>query len=61
MAKRIGSVLMVILSLVSCATDWFTKRKPEKAILQVESSEKDEAWAEKLRAMGEKVNRGRGG
>jgi hypothetical protein len=52
MAKRIGSVLMVILSLTSCATDWFTKRKPEKAIVQVESLEKDAAWAEKLRAMG---------
>jgi hypothetical protein len=57
MAKRIGPVLLVVLSLSGCASDWLTRRGPEKVIVQAESSERQEACVEKLRAMEETVSK----
>ena len=51
MTKIIASILLVVLSPMGCATDWFTKREPEKVIVQVESLDKNEAWVEKLRTL----------
>lgn len=51
MTGIIASILLVVLSSMGCATDWFTKREPEKVIVQVESLDKNEAWVEKLRAL----------
>jgi len=51
MTKIIASILLVVLSPMGCATDWFTKREPERVIVQVESLDKNEAWVEKLRTL----------
>lgn len=58
MAKMIGSILMVVLSLMGCATDWFTNRKPEKVIVQAESpdqSGKNDALIEKLKTLEQSI------
>jgi membrane-bound lytic murein transglycosylase D len=54
MARVIGSILLVILFLPSCVTNWFTKREPEKVIVQVESpdqSGKNDVLTEKLKTL----------
>ena len=51
MTKIVASILLVVLSPMGCATDWFTNREPEKVIVQVESLDKNEAGAEKLRTL----------
>jgi hypothetical protein len=58
MAKMIGSILMVVLSLMGCATDWFTNRKPEKVMVQAESpdqSGKNDALIEKLKTLEQSI------
>jgi membrane-bound lytic murein transglycosylase D len=58
MARVIGSILLVILFLPSCVTNWFTKREPEKVIVQVESpdkSGKNDMLTEKLRTLEQSI------
>jgi membrane-bound lytic murein transglycosylase D len=58
MAKMIGSILMVVLSLLGCATDWFTRREPEKVSVQVQSpgrSDENDAWVEKLKTLEQSI------
>jgi membrane-bound lytic murein transglycosylase D len=60
MAKMIGPILMVVLSLMGCATDWFTNRKPEKGVAQVESpdqSGQNDAWVEKLKTLEQSISK----
>jgi len=50
-SKIMGSILLVILFLIGCATDHSVRKEREKVIIQEEHSEKDDVWAEKLRAL----------
>jgi membrane-bound lytic murein transglycosylase D len=50
-AEIIGCMLLIVFFLVGCATDRSAKREPEKVIVHVESSEKYDSLAEKLRAL----------
>ena len=54
--KIIGSILLAGFFLGGCATDRSANRGPEKVIVQVESSEKYDGLAERLRTLEESVN-----
>lgn len=58
MVKIIGSILIVVLSLMGCATDWFTNRKPERVTVLTESSDKsgkNDALIEKLKTLEQSI------
>ena len=59
MTKRL-SVLLVVLFLLGCATDWLTKREPEGVIVHVESpgtSDKNDAWVERMKALEQSISK----
>jgi len=47
----ISCMLLIVFFLVGCATDRSAKREPERVIVQVESSEKVDSLAERLRIL----------
>jgi membrane-bound lytic murein transglycosylase D len=51
MVKIYSTYLLVGLFLIGCATDHSVRKEREKVIIQEEHSEKDDVWAEKLRAL----------
>jgi hypothetical protein len=54
--KIIGSILLAGFFLGGCATDRSANRDPERVIVQVESSEKYDILAERLKALEESVS-----
>ena len=58
MVKIIGSILIVVLSLMGCAADWFTNKKPERVTVLTESSDKsgkDDALIEMLKTLEQSI------
>jgi membrane-bound lytic murein transglycosylase D len=55
MKKFINLILLIGLLLVGCATDTFMQKKPEKVMVQVESSEKQDALEGKLKGLEQSI------
>jgi len=56
MERFVGSILLIGLLLIGCATDRSANRRPEKMIVQVESREKSDTLEERLKALDQSIS-----
>jgi uncharacterized protein YlxW (UPF0749 family) len=57
MVKRISFILVNVIFLFGCVLDRFVTKEPEKRVVQVDASEKQDALAGKLKSLEQSVSR----